>query len=302
VPPDEPPPKRRARSQWRRGWHHVNEFLPTRVIRHLRADNGPVLAGGVALFVLLGILPLITAVVSVYAIGADPAAIPAHLRGLDEVLPRAVYEFITDQLQRAASRSSDELGFALAGSVFLALWATRSAANAMLLAINHVDGAPRRWLGWRWLVITIAVALGALVLAFTVLALIVALPTFGHALRPSHRQYLQDLGMPLTVVIAVGGLSMLYWLGTPHARAVRHVVPGALVATSLGVAASIGLSYYVTRISYANLYGAFGSAVVVLLWFYVCALAVLTGAVVNFELRAGPAAMTPPGGGGRVPP
>jgi len=282
------PPQVTTRARVHAGWQWFMELLPSRVIRHLRRDNGPVLAGGVALFVLLGILPLITAVVSVYALGSDPAAIPRHLRGLEEVLPRAVYDFIIDQLQRAASRSSDELGLAVAGSVVLALWAMRSAANAMLLAINHVDGAPKRWEGWRWLVVTIFVALGALVLVFLVLALTVALPTVGHVLRMRHRDLLQDLGMPLTVIAAVFGLSMLYWLGTPHAGRVRHVIPGALVATSLGVAASIGLSYYVTRVSYANLYGAFGSAVVVILWFYICSLAVLIGAVLNFELRPVP--------------
>jgi membrane protein len=266
----------------------LGEFLPARVVRHLWRDNGPVLAGGVALFLLLGVVPTLTAVVSVYALGADPAEIPRHLRGLDEVVPHQVYEFIVDQLRRAASRSSDELGVAVTGSIAIALWATRSAVNAMLAAINHVDGAPRRWTGWRWIALTFVVAIGALVLALLVLALIVALPTVGHALRSNHRKYVQDLGMPITVLVSAVGLSFLYWLGTPHATAVRHVVPGALVATTLGVGASLGLSYYVTEVSYANLYGAFGSALVVILWFYVCSLAVLAGAVVNFELRVGP--------------
>jgi len=268
----------------------IGDLLPARVVRHLWADNGPVLAGGVALFLLLGVVPALTAVVSIYALGADPAEIPRHLRGLDEVVPRQVYEFIVEQLRRAATRSSDELGAAVAGSVVLALWATRSAVNAMMKAINHVDGAPPRWTGWRWIVLTVIVALGALFIAFLVLALIVALPTIGHALKPNHRAFVQDLGMPLTVLVAISGLSFLYWLGTPHAKALRHVIPGALVATSLGVAASIGLSYYVTEVSSTNFYGAFGSALVVMLWFYVCALAVLAGAVVNFELRAGPPA------------
>src|SRR5262249_32442168 len=154
---------------------------------------------------------------------SDPAEIPRHLRGLDEVVPHQVYEFIVDQLRRSATRSSGELGFALAGSVFLALWATRSAANAMLFAINHVDGGPRRWHGWRWLILTILVAVGALLMALAVLTLIVALPTIGHALRPHHRAYVQDLGMPLSVLISITGVSLLYWLATPHAKAVRHV-------------------------------------------------------------------------------
>jgi membrane protein len=231
--------------------------------------------------------------VSVYALGADPDQIASHLRGLDEVVPHQVYEFIVEQLKRASGRSTNELGIAVFGSIAIALWATRSAANAMLAAINHVDGAPRRWTGWRWIIVTFAVAIGALVIAFLVLALIVAVPTIGHALKPHHRQWIANLGMPLTVAVAIAGLSILYWLGTPHARALRHVLPGALVATTLGVMASIGLSYYVTEVSYANLYGAFGSALVVILWFYVCSLAVLAGAVLNFELRAASANLGP---------
>jgi membrane protein len=264
----------------------VSELLPARVVRALWRDNGPVLAGGVALFVLLGVVPTLTAAVSIYALGADPAQIPSHLRGLDEVVPHQVYAFIVDQLKRAASRSSDELTAAIAGSVLLALWSTRSASTAMLAAITHLDGGERRWTGWRWFALTFLVAIGALFLLFLVLALIVAVPTIGHALKPNHRRYVQNLGMPLTVLIAISGLSLLYWLGTPHARRLRHVIPGALVATTLGVIASLGLSYYVTEVSYANLYGAFGGALVVMLWFYVCALAVLTGAVFNKELRA----------------
>jgi membrane protein len=271
----------------------VSELLPARVVRSLWRDNGPVLAGGVALFVLLGVVPSLTAVVSLYALGADPAEIPSHLRGLDEVVPHQVYQFIVEQLKRAAGRSSNELGAAVAGSLLLALWATRSASNAMLSAITQVDGGARRWTGWRWFLLSFGVAIGALLVVFLVLALIVAVPTLGHALKPNHRAYVTDLGMPLTIVIAIAGLSLLYWLGTPHASRLRHVIPGALVATTLGVVASLGLSYYVTEVSYANLYGAFGSALVVILWFYVCALAVLTGAVFNKELRVSGATVPP---------
>lgn len=261
-------------------------FLPVRVIVHLYDDDGQVMAGGVALFLLLGLLPSMTAVVSIYALGADPSTIPSQLAGLEQVVPRAVHDLVVDQLQRAARRSDSELGAAVAGSLAIALWAARSSASAMLAAINHVDGGPRRWTGWRWVVVTIAVAVGAIVVALIVLAMVVAMPAVSHVLRPEHRAWVEDLRWPVTIGVVIGGLALLYWLATPHATAVRHVLPGAFVATSLMLAASMGLSWYVTQASYGSVYGAFGSVLVVILWFYVCSMAVLVGAITNFEIRA----------------
>jgi membrane protein len=67
---------------------------------------------------------------------------------------------------------------------------------------------------------------------------------------------------------------------------VRHLWPGALTATVLLVIVSIGLSIYVDRIaSYDLWYGAFGSAIVVLLWFYLSVISIVVGGFVNAELE-----------------
>ncbi len=263
--------------------------LPVRVVRHLYDVDGTVMAGGVALFLLLGLLPTMTAVVSVYALAADPSQIPEQLSGLEQVVPRAVHELIVDQLQRAASRSSEELTFAVVSSVVLALWAARSSAGAMLAAIKHVDGAQGRFSAWWWdLLATFAAALGAIVVAVFVLAMVVAMPAISHVLRPDHRAWVENLRWPVTVVVVIVSLATLYWLGSKHATSIRHVLPGALVATALMLGASIGLSYYVTEVSYGTVYGTFGSVLVVILWFYICSLSVLVGAVSNYELRPTP--------------
>lgn len=259
--------------------------LPVRVVAHTRRDDAPVMAGGVALFLILGLLPTLFAVVSLYALVADPAQIQGHLAGLDKVIPDAVFGLIVDQLELAARRSSDELGLALAGGVVLALYSTRASADAILTAIEHVDGAPRRWTGWRRLVLTLAIAVGAMLASVALLVLVVAMPATRATLAASDRSWLESVRWPLLVGVGVSSLSGLYYLGTP-ARGWR-VVPGALVATALGLAASWGVSIYVTRwASYQSLYGAFGSAMVVLLWFYAVSLSVLIGAVFNTELRA----------------
>lgn len=264
-------------------------LLPVRVVVHVRRDNAPVMAAGVALFLLLGLLPTLAAIVSLYGLLADPGEIQRHLAGLERVIPDAVFSLLVDQLELAARRSGDELGLALAGGVVLALYSTRASADAILTAIEHVDGAPPRFRGWRRLAVTLSLALFALLGAVTLLVLVVAMPATRATLAASDRTWLDSLRWPVLVVAGVASLSGLYFLGTP-ARRWRDALPGALVATALGLAASWGVSIYVSEwATYQSLYGAFGSAMVVILWFYAVSLAVLVGAVVNTELRAPPA-------------
>ncbi|HVV84513.1 MAG TPA: YihY/virulence factor BrkB family protein [Kofleriaceae bacterium] len=264
----------------------IARLLPVRVVIHTHRDDAPVLAAGVALFLLLGLLPTMAAVVSVYALVADPSQIPGHLRGLERVVPEAVFSLIVDQLQRATRRSGNELGLTLAGGVVLALYSTRASADAILTGIEHVDGSPPRWRGWRRFLLTLTIAVGALVGAVTVLVLVIAMPATRATLAAADRTWLDSVRWPVLIIVGVSSLSGLYYLGTP-ARRWDHIVPGALVATALGLAASWGVSLYVSRwASYQSLYGTFGSAMIVILWFYAMSLAVLVGAVFNTELRS----------------
>jgi membrane protein len=261
--------------------------LGLRVGRRAAGADVKVLAGGVALFLLLGLLPSMTAVVSIYALLADPLRIESELGDLDRVLPDPVFDLLVEQLERAAGRSGDELGLALAGSLLLALLASRSGADALLKAIHRIDGNPPRWRGWRHVLLTGTIAVGALVGAVTVLATVVALPSVTAELAPSRYGLVAALRWPALLGFGVVSLSVLFWLGAPHQHW-RDVLPGALVATVLAALASFGVSLYVNGwASYQTLYGAFGGAMVIILWFYVTSLAVLIGAAVNAE-RATP--------------
>ena len=77
------------------------------------------------------------------------------------------------------------------------------------------------------------------------------------------------------------GLGMLYRVATERARRVaRHLItPGTIVAALGWVIASALFSFYTSNFaSYAKTYGSLASVVVLLLWLYLSALAVLVGA------------------------
>ncbi len=82
-------------------------------------------------------------------------------------------------------------------------------------------------------------------------------------------------------------LSLLYrWGPDRDAARFRWVSPGAVLATVVWVAASIGFSIYTSNFGdYNETYGALGAIVVVMLWLYITAYVVILGAELNCELE-----------------
>ena len=78
------------------------------------------------------------------------------------------------------------------------------------------------------------------------------------------------------------------------AAAARHrapLWPGAGLATVLLVLVSWALSVWVDHVaSYDAVYGAFGSLIVIMLWFYLSTIALVIGGFVNGELERDPRA------------
>ena len=93
------------------------------------------------------------------------------------------------------------------------------------------------------------------------------------------------LRYPVGFGALLAALLLLYTLGpagTPR-RLIEHL-PGAVLAGLLWVLASVAFSFYVSNFSYDKTYGTLGTVIVLLIWIYVGAVAVLVGALVNREL------------------
>jgi membrane protein len=90
----------------------------------------------------------------------------------------------------------------------------------------------------------------------------------------------------VTVFLATTlALDVLYYLA-PNVRVpFRWITPGGLVATALMFAASIFLSFYVSRLgSYDQVYGQLATVIVFMIWLYTVGLTVLSGVELNAVL------------------
>jgi len=248
----------------------------------------PVLAGGTALFAILATVPTLAAVVGVYGLVADPHEIHRHLRGLQSVLPPEVVVFVGDQLERQATRSSGELGVAVATSIIVAVYSARGAARALIAVLNRAYRVRERRHAVHKILISIAMAGSTLIGLMLMFGVVVALPGIVALFHLRGMGLVGWLRWPCLMAILYSALLLLYRYG-PSPRTLgteRHLWPGSLTATLLLVIVSWGLSQWVERVSnYALFYGAFGSVVVVLLWFYLSTISLVLGGFINAELE-----------------
>lgn len=262
--------------------------------RWLRAARGalfgemPVLAAGTAMFAMIAAVPTIAAVVSIYGLIADPQEIEGHLRGLEQVLPKEVVGWVQGELERTAKTSSSELGFATAGAVVAALYTARSSAKALVVALNRAYRVREQRGKLKMIGLTLVMGLGSLIGVMLLFAISVGLPSFVAMMGLAHMGLVKWFRWPSLMIVAFLSLLALYRFA-PSPRPLgteRHTWPGAAIATVLLVVISFAFSAWVERVGhYAVVYGAVGSVVVILLWFYLSVIALVLGGFVNAELE-----------------
>ena len=131
------------------------------------------------------------------------------------------------------------------------------------------------------------------------LGLASVLVVFGHyialwlyVLAPYHsRDIIYFTATAARWVIALAGtvsiLSFIYHFGTPSSVSWRRTLPGALFATLLWFASTLGFGWYVTHFAnYSRVYGSLGAGIALLVWLYLASISVLLGSELNAVRQA----------------
>lgn len=84
---------------------------------------------------------------------------------------------------------------------------------------------------------------------------------------------------------SISVIAVIYYRGTPITQSFRRALPGAMLATALWFLTTLGFGLYVTRYaSYSQVYGPLGAGIALLVWLYIIALSVISGAEFNAAL------------------
>jgi len=268
-----------------RGWKDVL----ARVRAEAKDDGVTLMSAGVAFYALLAMVPGLVALISIYGLLAEPSDVKDQITSTLSAAPREVRDLVSSQLESIVSSAG---GGAVASAIIgivLALYSASSGIGHLVEAINRAYDEKETRNFFKLKGMSVGLTIGSIlfvVLAFAVIALLPPLLA-ETGLGVVGRIF---VGVLRWVVLLVGmalGLAVLYRYGPDRDNARwQWVSIGAIVAAVLWVIGSLVFSLYTANFGkYNETYGSLGAVVILLLWLFLTAFAVIIGAEINCELE-----------------
>ncbi len=261
----------------------------SKVARNMANDRIPGRAAQMSFYFFLSVFPILLILMAVLGLFLDAQSLVREtiLQRLALLVSPSVVELFTGLLDHLAAQP----GAPLTWGIVLSLWAGSSGMVATIRGLNRAYEVKEGRSWWKRRLLGIALTLLLMLMMATTMVLL----TYGvplaeslaqrMGLGPAFLQAWRVAQWPVIFAIAVVGFEQLYHLGPNRpAQRWRWWSPGALVAAALWLAVSLALKLYVTSIgSYNVAYGSLGGVIVLLLWFYFTAIAILAGADINAQ-------------------
>jgi membrane protein len=247
-----------------------------------------VVAAALSFYFLLSLVPLLIIFSSLLAYLPIPNMFDQLLDLMATVVPpdaMALVEKIVVSILTPHGRGL--LSFGVLGY----LWSSSGGYSAVIEALDIAYGVEvsRPWWRDRLQALLLTLTTGALI--STSLILLVAGSSFGRMLTvvfPIPKSFVHVwpwLRGGLTFITFLAAVLVMYVFGPNTKIKFRSALPGAVLAVLGWFLGSFGFSFYLQNFAnYDVMYGSLGAVIVLMLWFYIIATAMLLGAQVNAQL------------------
>ena len=288
-----PPGKPRRRLTFAR-WHHRvrRRWREAKCIAHIvfheliRTKVFDV-AGGLAFWFMMSMIPLVMAVIALLSLLPVPSLVPQLLGEVAILVPASALAMVEKLIGNVLTPHSGIFSFGILSYV----WSSTSGFTSMITALNVAYDVKheRSWIRDRIRAIVLTFTSGGLLMLS--LMAIIAGPHFAHVLAqvvtiPKFLERLWPLIRAGAVFIAfVLALEICYFLAPNMRQKFTSTLPGALFASMMWFAGSFSLSFYLLHMAhYSRLYGGMGAVFGLMLWVYLTALVILIGGEMNAEI------------------
>ena len=172
--------------------------------------------------------------------------------------------------------------------LLVSVWSGSRALNVFVDTISIMYGQS----GVRGIIRTRLLSLSLYFISILIGAIVIPLVLIGPSLvaelLPSRLDFLAGLYWPVVVVMTTASLTTLFHISTPRRSPWVRDIPGAVLALTIWVLSSLFLRIYLGNSiggSSRSIYGPLAAPIVVLIWLYFLAIAVLIGAALNAAMR-----------------
>lgn len=262
-------------------------------------DRVPGLAAEMSFFVIVSLPPLLLVVLGSvgFIVGSLPDAEVTALQ--DEILSvlgtflseSTVDEVLGTAVERLLEQGRSDI---LSIGIVLTIWSASRATNVLLRTLTTAYDLEDRRPAWKRRLLALGITVVGILIAVVVLPFLVVGPRLMATvlevvgLGSSLLRFWGGVYWGGVILIAVVALAWLYQVAPGWHTPWRRDVPGAVLALATWLLASWGLRIYTADIAGFTADDAFAglaAPLVLLLWVYVSAIAVLLGAELNAEIE-----------------
>jgi membrane protein len=273
--------------------------LLSRTVRSARRDRVSGTSAELAFFLLLSIPPaiLILAGLAGYVgdlLGANVqrSMQSAIIEGLGRFLqPDTMNDFVVPAVSDLFARGRADI---LSVGAVLAVWSVSRVTAIFMQASDVAFGRTDVRARWRHRLAALGITFGGLVVAAFALPIIVAGPRLGRAIAehtplPSgFEDVWRVVYWPFAAVTGVALLAWMFHVASGRGSRWRSHLPGAALAAGVWIVAAGGLRIYAdAALGKGSAFGPLGAPIILLLWLYLSAVALLIGVELNAELSRG---------------
>jgi len=165
----------------------------------------------------------------------------------------------------------------------ITLWGVGASLRAMMTPLNQIYGA-RETRSWtRRLLVSLGGAFIVIVCLFAVAVVVLA----GRLVHPTGvaAPILFVVRWLVAFVLLLGTIAVIIRIVPAKKRPIGWISLGSFLSALCWVVATIGFGAYISTVSYSSFYGGLGSAILLLIYLHVSAIAFLLGVSVDSQLR-----------------
>ena len=242
-----------------------------------------------AYYFFLALFPALLFLISLASFFPVANLMDEVVKTLGRVAPPDVLKFLMEQMQKLSNQDN---GGILTFAFLFTIWSSSGAMTSIISTLNAAydieEGRPWWKVRLTAIALTVGVALFILVSATLVIAgpeLAEKVATWLH-LGNTFALTWKIVQWPVVLALVITAVAIVYYFAPDAEQEFVLITPGAVFATILWIAASIGVRFYVANFgNYNETYGTLAGVMILLLWFYVSGLCILMGAEMNAEIE-----------------